>query len=165
MSPFADSAASFSSTPHSILLSVTVDFDRSVLFQAALFGILVILLKPLLFEPMLKVFAMRESRTDGARAEAREMQEKAAELLSSYEKELSSARARAGEERESLRRETAGLEAKILEEGVKAQAEIVEASRKQMAEERAQFEAALKSKTQAFGAQIGSAVLGREVRS
>ena len=58
-----------------------LDFDKTVLYQMALFMILMAVLKPLLFDPMMKIFALREERTDGAKAEARELQERAGELL------------------------------------------------------------------------------------
>ena len=58
------------------------------------------MLKPLLFDPVLKVFSLREERTEGARATARELQEKAGELLQKYEKELERVHQVAAEERE-----------------------------------------------------------------
>ncbi|HWZ91365.1 MAG TPA: ATP synthase F0 subunit B [Polyangiaceae bacterium] len=93
---------------------VQVDFDRTVLVQIIVFTFLILVLKPLLFDPVLKVFALREERTDGARAKARELQEKAGELLQRYEKELERVHQVAAEERELLRSETSKLEAQIL---------------------------------------------------
>jgi F-type H+-transporting ATPase subunit b len=95
---------------------VPLDFDRSVLLQIVVFAVLIVVLKPLLFDPVLKVFALREERTEGARATARELQEKAGELLRKYEKELERVQQVAAEEREILRSETAKLEAEILRE-------------------------------------------------
>ena len=82
---------------------VPLDFDRSVLLQIVVFAVLIVVLKPLLFDPVLKVFALREERTEGARATARELQEKAGELLRKYEKELERVQQVAAEEREILR--------------------------------------------------------------
>jgi F-type H+-transporting ATPase subunit b len=95
---------------------VQVDFDRTVLVQIIVFTFLILVLKPLLFDPVLKVFALREERTEGARATARELQEKAGELLRRYEKELERVHQVAAEERELLRSETSKLEAEILNE-------------------------------------------------
>src|SRR5690606_9564812 len=50
-----------------LLASVTVDLDKSVFVQMALFGVLILILDPLLFRPLLRLFALREERTDGAR--------------------------------------------------------------------------------------------------
>ena len=67
---------------------MTFDFDLTFVLQMLLFAALIVVLRPLLFEPVLRVFEERERRTEGARAEARQMQEEAGELLSRYEGEL-----------------------------------------------------------------------------
>jgi F-type H+-transporting ATPase subunit b len=111
---------------------VTLDFDNTVILQAVLFTVLLLVLKPLLFDPMLRVFALREERTEGARATARELQERAGELLGEYEKELGRVAQVAAEERERLRAETAKLEAEILREARDAAARILESGRKRI---------------------------------
>ena len=111
---------------------VPLDFDRSVLLQVVLFTVLILVLKPLLFDPVLKVFALREERTEGARATARELQEKAGELLQRYEKELERVQQVAADERERLRSETSKLEAQILNEARDATTRIVEDGRRKI---------------------------------
>lgn len=111
---------------------VPLDIDRSVFLQIVLFTVLIIVLKPLLFDPVLKVFSLREERTEGAKATARELQEKAGELLRKYEKELERVQQVAAEERELLRSETAKLEAEILREGRDVTTRIVEEGRRKM---------------------------------
>jgi hypothetical protein len=39
---------------------VVIDVDRTLLLQMALFAFLVVILKPLLLDPVLKVFTLRE---------------------------------------------------------------------------------------------------------
>jgi F-type H+-transporting ATPase subunit b len=125
----AFSSTSLLSAP-SVIASVNVDFDKGVFLQMAMFSIAIILLKPLLFDPMLRLFALREERTDGARAEARAMQERAAEILANYEAEVAKVRSDATRERDAVRRETMQLEAKILAdardaaEGIAAEGQI-----------------------------------------
>lgn len=166
MSPFVESAAAAAYSPlRPSLLAVIVDLDRSVLLQMALFAILVVVLKPLLFDPMLRVFALREERTVGVKDDARSMQERAAEILSQYEKELALARATASEEREKQRRETAQLEAQILEEARQAADAIAEAGRQQIAVELARLEKELAARSTSLSQELSSKVLGREVRS
>ena len=162
MSPFVESAAAAAHSP--LILAVTVDLDKSVFIQMVIFAILVIVLKPLLFDPMLRVFALREERTIGAKAEARSMQERAADILSKYDKELAVARASAAEEREAHRRETAKLEAEILEESRRAAETISAAGRERIAAETQRMQLELQAKTSALAAEIGSKVLGREIR-
>ena len=114
---------------------VPLDIDRSVLVQILIFAVLIVVLKPLLFDPVLKVFALREERTEGARATARELQEKAGELLRKYEKELERVQQVAADERELLRTETAKLEGEILGEARDATTRIVEEGRRKIAAE------------------------------
>jgi len=111
---------------------VTIDMDRTVIVMMVVFALLIIVLKPLLFDPVLKVFALREERTEGARATARELQEKAGELLRRYEKELERVHQVAAEEREQLRNETAKLEAEILREAREVTTRIVEDGRRKI---------------------------------
>jgi F-type H+-transporting ATPase subunit b len=148
-----------------LLASVTVDLDKSVLVQMALFGLLILLLDPLLFRPMLRLFALREQRTDGARADARAMQEKAAELLSNYESEVARIKATASAERDALRRETAALEASMLAEARAAADLVLAAGRKRIADDFTQVREDLQAKKDDLVRGIGARVLGRELGS
>ena len=46
---------------------IDVDVDLTVFGQVALFLVLMLVLKPLLFDPLLKLFEEREKRIEGAR--------------------------------------------------------------------------------------------------
>ena len=128
----ATAASSLEGATTAMAGGVPLDFDRSVLLQIVVFTILIVVLKPLLFDPVLKVFALREERTEGARATARELQEKAGELLQRYEKELVRVRQVAADERDLLRSETSKLEAEILRDAREATTRIVEDGRRKI---------------------------------
>src|ERR1041384_4286176 len=68
--------------------AVNIDFDLTFIGQMVVFAALILVLKPLVYDPVLALFEEREKRSDGAKAEAREMQEKAGTLLRKYEQEL-----------------------------------------------------------------------------
>src|SRR5687768_11478269 len=114
---------------------VSIDFDRTFLVQMGVFFLLVLLLKPLLFDPVLKIFEQREERTEGAKKAARQMQEKAGEILRSYERELERVTRVATEERERLRGETTRLEAEILREARTVSNQMVDQGRKKIESE------------------------------
>jgi F-type H+-transporting ATPase subunit b len=141
---------------------VTLDFDNTVVYQIVLFSFLIVVLKPLLFDPMLKIFALREERTDGARKEARELDEQAGELLTRYEAELERVTRAAAEERERLRGETAKLEAQILSEAREAAAKIVEDGRRRIEAEVNAIRFELGKESQRLAGDIAARVLGRE---
>ena len=111
---------------------VTLDFDYTVVFQMGIFVLLMFLLEPLLFQPVLRIFALREERTEGARAQAREFEEKAGELLKRYEKELERVHRVAATERERLRQETTALESEILHEAREATTKILDEGRRRI---------------------------------
>ena len=114
---------------------VSLDFDNTVVFQMGIFVLLMFLLEPLLFRPVLRIFALREERTEGARAKARALDDRAGELLKRYENELERVHRVAASERERLRQETAKLEAEILSEAREATARIVDEGRRRIESE------------------------------
>ena len=85
--------------------SISFDFDATFLVQLVLIAGLTLVLKPLLFDPMLKLFEERERRIDGAKMQARHIDEKSASALAKYESEMAKARASANAEREKIRAE------------------------------------------------------------
>ena len=140
---------------------VPLDFDRTVLLQIVVFTVLIVVLKPLLFDPVLKVFALREERTEGARAKARELQEKAGDLLLRYEKELERVRQVAAEERELLRSETSKLEAEILAEAREATTRIVEGGRRRIEAEVNSIRVAVGAESEKVAQLIVERVIGQ----
>jgi F-type H+-transporting ATPase subunit b len=144
---------------------VSVDFDLSFLVQAVLFGLFITLIKPILIDPLMRLFEEREYQSDGARAEARSMDERANELLTRFEGELEKVRKEAAIERDRLRAETAKLEAAMLEEAKSDAARILSEGRSQIATEVSQLRTELSAARPALAQQIASKLLGREVSS
>jgi F-type H+-transporting ATPase subunit b len=147
----------------SLLLSITVDFDKSAFIQMVLFAGLILVLKPLLFDPMLSLFAAREAGTVGARADARAMQERAADLLSRYESQMGAAQAKGQLGREKSRRETAALEAQIIKEGRDEAERILLEGQARIESELRALEADLRAEGPEIAQRIGSRVLGRDL--
>jgi F0F1-type ATP synthase membrane subunit b/b' len=69
-----------------------VDFDASFLFHLALFITTAVILNVVVFKPMLRVEALRHSRTQGAIADAERMQADAQSKVSRYEEAAAQAR-------------------------------------------------------------------------
>jgi F-type H+-transporting ATPase subunit b len=143
---------------------VDVDFDWTLLFMVALFIFLWIVLKPLLFDPMLRLFEERERRVDGAKLVARKIDEKSAGALAQYESEMQAGRAKANEERDRIRAEGLKREAEILAR-VRAQTSAtIEAGRSEMKEAADGARKALAADMTTLAADFASRALGREVR-
>jgi F-type H+-transporting ATPase subunit b len=143
--------------------AVSVDFDLTFVAQFLLFATFVQLMRPLLFQPLLRVFEERERRTEGAKRAAREMDERAGELYKDYEIKLEDVRRTASLERERLRSETAKLEARIMAEARAEAAQILDRGKAQIASEVAALRRDLDRNKPALASEIASKVLGREV--
>ncbi len=142
---------------------MTFDFDLTFLLQMVVFATLIVVLKPLLFEPVLRVFEERERRTEGARDSARAMQEEAGELLSRYEKELAKVHEVARQERDRIRAETAKVEAELIAQARDTASKILDDGRKRLAQERAQLEFALGRESERLARTLAEVVLGRSL--
>jgi len=141
---------------------IELDFNNIVVFQVVIFVFLIVVLEPLLFDPMLKIFALREERTEGARDAARELEEQAGELLTRYEAELTRVNQAAAAERDRLRAETTKLEAQILNEARAAAGKIVEDGRKRIEAEVNAIRFDLGKQSERLASDIATRVLGRE---
>jgi F-type H+-transporting ATPase subunit b len=144
---------------------VNVDFDLSFVAQIALFGLFIIILKPILFDPLLKLFEEREKLTDGARAQARAMDERAGDIVAKFESELEKVRQDAARDRERLRAETARLELQMMEQAKADAAKILDEGRAQIAAEVQALRRELEASRPALAQQIASKLVGREVAS
>jgi F-type H+-transporting ATPase subunit b len=143
---------------------VDVDFDATLFIMVGLFIFLWIVLKPLLFDPMLRLFEERERRIDGAKLLARRIDEKSAGALTQYESEMQKARGSANAEREKLRNEGLKREAEILAKVRAHTAETLEAGRKEMKAAAETARKGLQTEVQAIASDFASRALGREVR-
>jgi F-type H+-transporting ATPase subunit b len=143
---FGSSVSSFASSASSRAEGgVDVDFDATILVQIAFIVLLLVLLKPVLFDPMLKLFEEREKKIDGAKLQARRLDEKSATALGEYEAALSKVRSAANVEKEKLRTEGQKQESDLLADVRKKTEASMEKGRKQIQED------------------LASRVLGREV--
>jgi F-type H+-transporting ATPase subunit b len=139
---------------------VTLDFDYTVVFQMGIFVLLIFLLEPLLFQPVLRIVALREEKTEGARARARALEERAGELLKRYEKELERVHRVAAEERERLRQETSALEAEILEQARRSTTKVLEDGRRRIESEVSRIRFDLGRESEQLSRRIVERVLG-----
>lgn len=143
--------------------AVDVDFDLTVLFQVGLFLLLLIIVKPLLLDPMLKLFEERERRIDGAKLEARKMDEQSADALTKFENEMAKVRASANAERDKVRAEALKAESELLAKvREKTNAQLNE-GRKVATGEVTRARQGLQAEARELARLLASRALGREV--
>lgn len=143
--------------------TINIDLDLTFTLQMVIFLVLIVALKPLLFDPVLRIFEERERRTDGARDEARSMQRRAGELLQRYEAELVRVNRTAAEERDRIRVETAKLEAEILNEARESTSHIIDRGRGEIAEQVQNIRFELGRHSERLAQDIASKALGRDL--
>lgn len=143
---------------------IDVDLDLTVFGQVALFVVLMLALKPLLFDPLLKLFEEREKRIEGARAESHALDKASAAAQTRYEDEMQKARGQANAERDKLRAEGIRSESEILAEARAHTAKKLEDGRGVLANELAGARALLDREAADLGAHVAARVLGREIR-
>jgi F-type H+-transporting ATPase subunit b len=143
--------------------AVNVDVDATLFVQLVLFVFFLFTLKPLLFDPMMKLFEEREKRIEGTRRKASKEDERSAKALAEYEKILAAAREAGASERDQLRSAGAKQESELLG-GVRAQtAATVEQGRAAISQEATSARQALRTQAPGLGRELASRVLGREV--
>jgi F-type H+-transporting ATPase subunit b len=144
--------------------AISVDVDATFLVALVLFVGLTLILKPVLFDPMLKLFEEREKRIDGAKAQARKIDEKSVTALTKYEGEMALARAAGGLERDRIRAEGLKREQEILAAVRATAAKTLEDGKRAAQTEADRARTALKGDTTSMARDLASRVLGREVQ-
>jgi len=144
--------------------AVDVDFDLTVVGQIALFLILLAILKPVLFDPMLKLFEEREKRIEGRIKKGRDIDNKSAEALAKYEARMNAARAEGNAERDRLRAIGQRAEADILAKVRASTGKTLDEGRKSAQSDLAAVRTQLHGGVGDLARDIASRALGREVQ-
>lgn len=145
--------------------AIDVDFNWTFTVQVVLFVALTLFLKPVLFDPMLKLFEERERRIDGAKLQARKIDEKSANAAAKYDTEMTKARAAAGVARDKIRAEAVKEEQEILSKVRTSTTKVLEDGKRAAASEAERARGALKGDATALARELAGRVLGREVQS
>jgi F-type H+-transporting ATPase subunit b len=144
--------------------AINVDVDLTFLVQVVLFVGLMLVLKPLLFDPMLRLFEERERRIEGAKLQARKIDDKSASALGKYETEMTKARTAASAERDKIRAEGLAREQQILGSARAASAKVVDEGKRIAHAEAERVRRALKGEATEMARDMAGRVLGREVQ-
>jgi F-type H+-transporting ATPase subunit b len=145
--------------------AISVDFDATFLVQLALFVGLTLFLKPVLFDPMLRLFEERERRIDGAKVQARKIDDKSATALAKYEAGMAKARTAAAAVRDQIRAEALKQETELLASVRASTAKVIENGKRTAQAEAEKARAALRADAGTLARDLAGRVLGREVQS
>ena len=143
--------------------AVSVDLDPTFLMHFLFFTAFIVVMKDLIFDPMLRVFEERERRTAGAIVQARRMDEEAISLRQEYETKLEGVRREASVDRERVRGKVNAIEAKLSAEA-RAEADAkLDAGLAALDEDAEKIRRNLQASRGPLAAEIASKILGREV--
>jgi F-type H+-transporting ATPase subunit b len=145
--------------------AISVDFDATLVVQVVLLVTLTLVLKPLLFDPMLKLFEEREKRTDGVRLAARRIDEKSATALATYDAEMAKARAAANAERDAQRALGLKREQEILSKAREETAAVIEQGKQAVRTAADRARATLRAETPRLVQEVAAGAIGRQVES
>lgn len=156
--------------PHSLLHLVAnerplINLDATVLINLALFLFLLVVLRFLLWDPMVKLIAAREAGMEGSRDRAHALEAEARTKEAEYRDAQKRARADAAAAREKLRAEALTREAEIVAKARTATAQVLEQHRTELRARREALQKEIRATVPGLAADIASKVLGREVRS
>ena len=140
-----------------------VDLDATFFVQFALFAVAFFVLNSLIFQPMLRLFEAREQRIDGAKLEARQLEQGAQEKGEAFEQEMARMRQGAADERDKIRAEAKRMESEILDRVRADTAAELAASQRDLDKEAAALRSAMNAQTAVLAKQIASKLLHREV--
>jgi F-type H+-transporting ATPase subunit b len=144
--------------------AISVDFDATVAVQVVLLVALTLALKPLLFDPILKLFEERENRIEGVKAAARQIDEKSGTALATYEAEMAKARAGANAERDAQRALGLKSEQEILAKAREETARVIDEGKRAVQAAAANARVTLKADAATLIQEVAASAIGREVR-
>lgn len=140
-----------------------LDIDSTAFIQFAIFVVMALASTQLLFKPYLRMREARDAGMDGARRDAENLSAEADAKLAEYEDKLTSARARAIEERRNIRAEAAQHLEEITSSARASSQAAIEAAHAKVKSEAASARAELLPKAESLATQIVTKLLNREV--
>jgi F-type H+-transporting ATPase subunit b len=141
-----------------------IDLNGTIWIQLALFGIAFLILRPLVFRPMVALFEARESAIEGSKLEALRLQDEAAAESEEFDEEMRKLRLQAGEERDRLRAEGKRLERTVIERVQQETDRQLAEADAQLSREAAKMRSEINDSVPALAKQIASKLLEREVQ-
>lgn len=141
-----------------------VDIDQTLFIQLGVFLVMFLLLRTLLFKPVLGLIEARRRATDGRRVEAHALEEEAKQLSDEVERKLRKARKEAKAERKKLLDEARASERDIISNARSSAHALMEEAQKKAESEALQVAAELKGQTKTLAESVAHKALGRPVQ-
>ena len=141
--------------------TVLISIDRSIIFAILVFLPLIFILNRLLFQPLLRIQAERETRTTGLVARARTSLAHHLELFNQYQETLKNARLEGYRRQEQVRSEALRKRGEVLQQARKNAEQLVLQSRDSIQGQVQSAKEELEGETQEIARGIALTILQR----
>jgi F-type H+-transporting ATPase subunit b len=151
--------------PHPVLLAggSPVDLDGSLFVQLAILAVAFVILRALVFRPVMNLFDAREQAMEGSRREAQEMEHDAAQKRERFEGELRAVRQKATEDRDRLRNQALQLARELTDRARRENTATLSSAKAQLELEAKDARQKALADAPALARQIAEKLLGRSV--
>jgi len=138
-----------------------IDIDATLALQALLFVLCFLVLRGLVFKPLLRVIDERRRQTQGLRDEAQQLEVDAEARLKKLNRAVAATKADTAVERERLRLESKQREHEILQAAKDEATRVAEAARRTVAAKRAEAEREADAEARGLATAIAGRLAGR----
>lgn len=139
-----------------------IDLDGTIVFQTVTFFLVFLVLRALVFKPMLALFDARDKAIDGAKSAAKSLEHSAEDALKDFEAKVKAAKMEATAERDRLRQDGQRLERDLVARARAESEKTVADATKKMNEEADAVRSGMKTSVPALASEIAEKLLGRK---
>lgn len=152
-------------TPISIVAASgsIVDIDKTVFIQLGVFLLLFLVLRQLLFKPVIRLIEARRLATEGTRTEAKAFDEEATKLSGDVEQQLADIRSSATAERRRMVDQAKRQERELLIKAREDSRAMIDQTKQELESQAEQAKQTLREEIDAMVDVVATKVLGRAV--
>jgi len=152
-------------TPLSIVASggSLIDLDATLFIQLGIFLLVFLLLRSLLFRPVIQLIEKRREVTVGKREEAERFERDSAELQEEFNKQMAEIRSSAGAEKDRIVEQARRQERDILNKAREDARSIVEEAKADAMKQAEIARSEIREEIDSLASAVASRILGREV--
>jgi F-type H+-transporting ATPase subunit b len=140
-----------------------VDFDATLLVQAFVFLLMFLLLRSLLFRPVIRLIERRRKITEGSRNEAQTLEQEAASLVEDVDRQLAEVESSVSKEREKIVEASKRQAGEVLLKAREDSGIVVSQAKEETAAKAEQVRETLRAEIGSLVDIVAAKVLGRSI--
>jgi F-type H+-transporting ATPase subunit b len=140
-----------------------IDLNLTLIIQLFIVLSLVVILSQIVFKPFLATLQERKERVKRAEEQARNLQQRAQELMEHYRESIAAAQAQGATIRDRIRKESLAKEMEILQKAMEEANRMIQEIKVRITGEMEAARADLQSRAQNLSREIAARILGRSL--